>query len=150
MSMILAILVGFDPQTSGFTFEGMEPTTDGLRLRVPYTGPDNPQQVLIQRPSGPQPWRFQAISFIGAGGSELVFLNAWRTVTAAGVPASLGNPDISQIEVRAFEDSQIEVFDTNLAIQVNVGIRFQVTIEMDDGTLWTSPDPQIINEKKDE
>ena len=90
------------------------------------------------------------ISFRGPIGSQLILSDSWSTVTQEGkFPFTVGKIEPLKLKVLSFNDSEIVVEDTNRVTQIDIGIRMQITIfDTKSGNWWTSPDPQIINEKK--
>lgn len=144
------VRVGFDLQKDGFSFNGMVSTLEGLRLVVPYAA--DPAEIRFIREPSELPWVFRAISLCGPADAPSKIVNVWRTVTwNEKFPVTLPNniPEALALEVQSLSDDEIVVRDTNLATQVNIGIRFKISVEdTTTGQWWSTPDPQIINEKQ--
>lgn len=160
MATIYTIEVEFDPSNNnGFTFSGVDLVAGplGQRLNVPFTtDPNDPPEIHIKKkPVLPPPtWNFKTISFRGPTGSSLILVDSWRTVTQDDeiFPVKfVDDPTTMILEVLSFDANEIVIQDTNLATQLDIGIRLQITIfDTSEGKSWTSPDPQIINEKEGE
>jgi len=144
----LRILVGFDTQNNGFVFEGMDLTPEGMRLDVPYS--TEPVAIRFMKNVSEADWSFHTISFRGPTGTELSLVNAWRSVYIEESPVKVvDSPTTMVLEVKSFTPDEIVIHDTNLATQIEIGIRIQLTIEDHLGRRWTSPDPQVINKKEE-
>ena len=153
MATPYTIEVEFDRSDNGFKFSGdVLPGVSGQRLYVPYTtNLADPQEIRIKKKNPPVLWDFRTISFRGPTGSSLILVDSWRTVTQneAFPLAVIDDSGVMKLEVQSVDDDEIVIKDTNLATQIDIGLRFQVTIfDTTDGRWWTSLDPQIINEKQ--
>ncbi len=134
------ITVTFDEETGAFTYDGLSSLRVGPRRFDAVSVPAKCTQTLHFVPDPTQEgWSFVSISFLGADGKL-----SWRTIN--GGSKVIMNNGTHHVEV-AVEESAIQVTDANINETAEaVGIRFQITIEIG-GNLYTSRDPQIINEK---
>ncbi len=153
MATAYTMEIEFDRLNNGFRFSGdVVHTVDGVRLNVPYTtNPADPPEIRFTKKNPQVSWNFKSISFRGPTGSSLILLDSWRTVTQnEPFPLVLFDEEgVGKLEVQSVNDDEIVIKDTNRATLIDIGIRLQIGIfDSTDGSWWTSPDPQVINEKQ--
>ena len=143
------ITLEFDADRKEFTFDGLTLTTSGLQLGLPYDSSEVPQPVSIRRKDG-SPWEFLAVSVIGTHSAVPGFQSAWRTVRFGDAPVGIVENSRIKLAVTELSEDVIVLESTNRSPLESIGFRFEVTVKLDaDGTAWTSPDPQVVNEKED-